>query len=131
VNDTNDAPQINWSVWDNNPIVSWSYQGNDFAVTLETPPISVVDLPFHTLVAIIGSYDDFGLGNLLLYSYDGILKQKLAAPDLGPKAHFGRVSENRDRVSAVVGFYDNGEWVEKEGYLDLKHGTMERFHRSY
>jgi hypothetical protein len=127
----NHAPQINWSVWDRNPVVSWSYERNVFTVALERPPLSVSDLPGHSLIAIVGHYDDFGSENLLLYTYNGLLKKKLAAPNFGLKAHFGRVSENHDKLSAVVGFFDKAGWVEREGLLDITDGSLALVHRTY
>jgi hypothetical protein len=90
----------------------------------------MTNLPGHSLVAIAGSYDDLGSANLLLYSYDGVLRQMLVAPQLGSSSHFGRVAEMYDGVSAVIGFYDNFGWVEREG-TDLKNGTIGQLHRSY
>jgi hypothetical protein len=131
VNSNNQTLKINWSVWDNNPTVSWNCHGNVTTVSLKRPPLSVANLSDHSLVAIVGNYDEFGSKNMLLYSYDGVLKQTLAAPELGSKAHFGRVSETLDGVGAVVGFFDKTGWVERAGNLDLKDGTIEQLHRSY
>lgn len=123
--------QFNWSVWDNNPTVSWICNGNTVSVSLGKPPLSVANLPTQSLVAIVGNYDDFGSENLLLYSYDGALQRKFAAPQLGSNARFGRVSETPDGISAVVGFYDETGWVEKAGALNLGDGTIGQLHRSY
>lgn len=128
---TNNAPQINWSVWGNNSTVSWNYQGNDFSAILKMPPLSVADIPLHSLIAIVGNYEEFGSTNLLLYSYDGGLVKTLTAPDLGAGAHFGRVYENHGKVSAAIGFIDKTGWVEKEGSLDMEEGTIAQLHRSY
>lgn len=127
----NQEPQINWSVWDRNPLVSWDYRGNVFTVALEKPPLSVSHLPCHSLIAIAGHYDDFGSENLFLYTYDGLLKKTLTAPALGVKAHFGRVFENHDKLSAVVGFFDETGWVEREGFLDINDGSFAEVHRTY
>jgi hypothetical protein len=127
----NEAPQICWSIWDSNPTVSWNWYGRNFAITLKYPPLAVTDLSAHSLIAIIGNYDDLGSANLLLYSYDGVLTKTLTAPELGSKAHFGRVSETGNGVTASVGFFDKTGWVEREGYLDLESGNMRDFHRSY
>lgn len=131
MNKANPTLQFNWSIWDDSPVVSWACDGKASTVSLKNPPLSVANLPAHSLVAIVGNYDDLGSANLLLYSYDGVLRQTLAAPELGPKAHFGTVSETPDGVSAVVGFFDKTGWVERAGKLNLKDGTLEQLHRSY
>jgi len=131
VSNISQTPQICWSVWDASPTVSWNCYGRNFAVTLKNPPLAVVDLAAHSLIAIVGSYDDFGSANLLLYSYDGVLKKTLSAPELGLKAHFGRVSETGDSVTASVGFFDKAIWVERDGKLDIENGSMAQLHRSY
>lgn len=100
-------------------------------IFLKRPPLSVENLSGHSLVAIVGNFDEFASENLLLYSYDGVLMKTLSAPELGLKAHFGRVSQTLDEVSAVVGFFDKTGWVEQSGNLDLKDGTIEQLHRSY
>jgi hypothetical protein len=123
--------QFDWSIWDNRPAVAWTYDGKASTVTLRKPPLSVANLPDHSLVAVIGDYDDLGSANLLLYSYDGVLRQTLVAPELGSKAHFGSVSETHGGVSAVVGFFDKTGWVERAGKLNLKDGTLVQLHRSY
>lgn len=72
--------QIDWSVWESNSTVSWNYRGTTFNAVLAKPPLSVADLSLHSLIAIVGSYDEFGSANLLLYSYFGVLKKTLTAP---------------------------------------------------
>jgi hypothetical protein len=131
MNHINETPQICWSVWGDNPTVSWNCHGGSFAITMKYPPLAVIDLSAHSLIAIIGNYDELGSENLLLYSYEGVLTKTLRAPALGSKAHFGRVSEAGNGVTASVGFFDNTGWVEREGYLDLESGNMRDFHRSY
>ena len=122
---------IDWSGWGSNSTVSWNYRGTTFNAVLAKPPLSVADLSLHSLIAIVGSYDEFGSANLLLYSYDGVLKKTLTAPDLGAKAHFGRVLQIQNKVSAVVGFFDETDWIEREGFLDLSDGTIDQLHRAY
>jgi hypothetical protein len=131
VNDVNPTIQINWSVWDNSPIISWSCDGKVSAVSLKKPPLSVTNLSGHSLIAIVGDYEDLGSANLLLYSYDGTLLKTLVAPEIGSKAHFGRVLETPDGVSATIGFFDKTGWVERAGKLNLSNGTIEQLHRSY
>jgi hypothetical protein len=127
----NNIPEISWSVWKKSPIVSWCCGGVNFNAVLKRPPLAVADLSLHSLIAIVGSYDEFGSANLLLYSYDGVLKKTLTAPALGTKAHFGRVTQTQNKVSAVVGFFDETGWTEKEGFLNLTDGTIEQLHRAY
>lgn len=131
MNKFNQELKINWSVWDDNPTVAWIYRGENFHVSLRTPPLSVVDLPRHALVGIVGNYEDLGSENLLFYSYNGLLVKKLAAPNLGSKSQFGRVFEVLDKVNATVGFFDQTGWVEKVGTLNIEDGTMGQFHRNY
>lgn len=123
--------QFHWSVWDNNPVVSWTYDGKSACVSLTKPPLAVANLENHSLVGIVGDYDEFGSSNLALYSYDGVLRQTFVAPQLGVDARFGRVSEIPDGVSVVIGFYDKTGWVEREGKLNLVDGTIGQLHRSY
>ena len=122
---------IDWSGWGSNSTVSWNYRGTTFNAVLAKPPLSVADLSLHSLIAIVGSYDEFGSANLSLYSYDGVLKKTLTAPALGTKAHFGRVTQTQDKVSVVVGFFDETGWTEKEGFLNLTDRTIEQLHRAY
>lgn len=126
-----DSLQFNWSVWDNNPTVSWTRDGVAVSVSLSKPPISVTNLATQSLIAIVGNFDELGSSNLLLYSYDGVLRRRFVAPDLGAEAQFGRVLEMPDGVSVIIGFYDQTGWVEKWGKLDIKDGTIGELHRSY
>lgn len=123
--------KINWSVWDRNPTVSWTCDGILVSVTMKLPPIAVSHLQGHELIAVIGNYDEFGSENLLLYSYDGALRQTIAAPVLGRNAQFGGVLENGAEIQATVGFQIDTMWKEEAGILSLDDGTVTNFHRSY
>lgn len=125
------ALQINWSVWDGNPTVSWTCDGISAAVTLQLPPIAVSHLQGRELVAVIGNFDEFGSANLLLYSYDGTLQQVITAPVLGENSQFGGVLEKNGDIQATVGFQTGAVWKEEAGQLNLDDGTVTNVHRSY
>jgi hypothetical protein len=131
VNSANAVLYLNWSVWDDNPTVSWDCDGNTASIFLKKAPLSVAHLSAHSLLAIVGNYDEFGSKNLLLFSYDGTFQRTLIAPDLGFGAHFGSVAETQSGVCATVGFFDKTGWIERAGNLNLDDGTMEQLHRSY
>lgn len=122
--------KINWSVWDNNPVVSWTFDGTAASVSLRLPPISVSNLPTHKMLGVVGSHEEFGSSNLFLYSYDGILIHTFTAPDLGTSSQFGAVAEQDGHVTATIGFKSDSGWKEQAGHLNLQDGTLDNLHRS-
>ena len=123
--------QINWSVWDGNPTVSWTCDGILASITMKPPPVAASHLQSHELIAAIGNFDEFGSANLLLYSYNGTLQHRITAPALGKNAQFGEVSENNGDIQVTVGFQTDTLWKEEAGRLSLDDGTVINLHRNY
>jgi hypothetical protein len=125
------ALQINWSIWDRNPTVSWTCDGILASVTMKLPPVAVSHLQSRELIAVIGNFDEFGSANLLLYSYNGALQHTITAPALGKNSQFGGVLDNNGDVQATLGFQTDTAWKEEAGRLNLDDGTVTDLHRSY
>jgi hypothetical protein len=125
--------EIEWSVWDKSPLVKWRWKEKTVSLNFENPPLAVVPLPSHRLVAIAADWQDYGSNNLLLYSFDGILHKSFGAPDLGDQSRFGSVQEidGGATVEAVIAYFKGGHWLEMAGILDIQNGTMSNFHRAY
>lgn len=123
--------QINWSIWDNNPTVSWACDGKLASVSMKLPPIAVSILPKHEMIAIVANYDEFGSDNLLMYSYDGLLLHTFTAPSFGQDSQFGGVIENGENVDVIVAFKSDSIWKEEAGVLNLSKGTLTGVHRNY
>jgi hypothetical protein len=127
----NKSLQINWSVWENNPIVSWTLNGTLSKVALKQPPVAVAHISRLSVIAVVGNFEEFGAANLLFYSYDGSLKKSFSAPVLGGDARFSGVSENGQFVEVIVSFKSDSIWQEKRGRLNLSDGTVTDLHRNY
>jgi hypothetical protein len=124
--------QINWSVWDRNPTVSWTCDGILASVTMKLRPVAISHFQCHELIAIIGNFDEFGSANLLLYTYDGTLQHTITAPALGQNTQFGGASENNGELQATFGWFQiDAMWKEETGRLNLDDGTVTSLHRTY
>jgi hypothetical protein len=123
--------QINWSVWDRNSTVSWTCDGILVSVKMKLPPVAVSHLQSRELIAIVGNFDEFGSENLLLYSYDGTLRQTVKAPALGENTQFGGILESNGNIQATLGFQIDAVWKEEAGSLNLDNGTVMNLHRNY
>jgi hypothetical protein len=124
--------EFKWSVWNKSPIVSWSCQGVLKSVEFRIPPLSVSHLLSRQVIAVVGSFDEFGAANLLFFSYDGMLEKTFVAPAIGENAQFGAVLEDSNgNVQAIVGCKHDGRWKEVSGCLDTDSGVVENLHRSY
>jgi hypothetical protein len=122
---------IMWSVWDSNPLVSWSWSGGTSSVTMKMSPIAVAHLAKRHMIAIVGNYDDLGSYNLLFYSYAGELIKAYSAPSLGKDSRFGAIRESDNDIEVLVGYLDGDHWVEMAGELNLDDGVVSKLHRSY
>lgn len=124
--------KILWSVWDNNPLVSWEYKGKSVEVKFNAPPVSVAILPINELIGIIGRYDELGSANLQTYDYEGNLQKTYTAPSLGEESQFGGAREiGLGQIEAMVGFKNESGWNDQAGTLDLNTGSLGGIHRSY
>lgn len=123
--------KIIWSVWDSNPIVSWRWAGGTTTIEMKVPPISVMPLSKHQMVALIGNYDEFGSQNLRLYAQDGTLIHAYSAPAYGDDPQFGAIQEVGEAIEVLIGYRDKGCWVEVAGRLDIASGCIENIHRGY
>jgi hypothetical protein len=123
--------KINWSVWDNNPIVTWVYDGKTASVVFKLVPVAVANISSRKMIAIVGNFDEFGSSNLFVYSYDGVLQHTYTAPNLGKNSQFGGVMENGADVDVIVGFKTDSIWKEEAGKLDLNDGVVSGLHRNY
>ena len=65
---------IDWSIWDRNPTVSWRCGEMVASVSMKLPPMAVAHLQRQEMVAVVGDLNEFDSANLLLYSYNGILR---------------------------------------------------------
>lgn len=124
-------PKINWSVWDSNPVVAWTWKGVHVSVQMREPPISVALLSRLERVAIVGTFDELGSSNLRLYSYDGALDKTYSAPPIGEDACFGGVQEMTDGFEVSVGFRENNNWKEVVGKWNPDDGDVSAVHRGY
>jgi hypothetical protein len=122
---------FNWSVWENNPIVSWTLNGTLFKVTLKQPPVAIAHISRSSMIAVVGNIEEFGTANLLFYSYDGSLKKSFSEPALGDDAGFSGVSENGEFIEVIVNFESDSIWKEKRGRLNLSDGKVTDLHRYY
>jgi len=121
-----------WSVWDNNPIVSWDYDGVRRSVDMEVPPASAAVLPKHGLVSIVGTYDALGSTNLRTYFPDGRLCRSYQAPNLGEMSQFATVLElPTGQLEVVIGYQSDGVWHDVAGQLDLASGEVSNIRRGY
>jgi hypothetical protein len=123
--------KINWSVWDANPVVAWTWNDKDVIVAMRLPPVAVALLPKLKLIAIVGNFDEFGSNNLLLYSFDGVLHRTYGAPSVGKDAQFGGIQEGSQDVDVIVGFRGDTGWQEISGKWNFDDGTLGNTHRSY
>ena len=124
--------EFKWSVWDKSPLVSWSCQGVPKSVKFRMPPLAVSHLLSRQVIAVVGSFDEFGPANLLFFSYDGILEKTFVAPPIGENAQFGAVLEDGSgNVQAIIGCKVDGRWKEVAGCLDTDSGAVDNLHRSY
>lgn len=123
---------INWSVWDRNPVVSWSWDGVSARVAFQRPPIAVCPLVVQGEMAIVGDFEECGSENLFVYSRAGALLRKYQAPTLGANAQFGSVREVDATLEVTVGYSgDQGQWVEAAGTLNTQDGSITDLHRGY
>jgi hypothetical protein len=126
-----DSVQINWSVWQNSPTVSWTWDGVLINIPFKMPPVAIANLIGCRLIAVVGDFDEFGASNLLFYSYDGKLEKIFSAPSLGRDAQFGGITESAEGIRVIVGFYTDWEWKEQAGRLSFDDGTITNLRRSY
>jgi len=123
--------KITWSVWDSNPVVSWTSENGIFSVERKLPPIAVSLLSRKGMIAIVGDYAELGSCNLIFYSLDGKLVRTFAAPSYGKDSQFGGIRETENGLEVIVGYSVDGDWVEKCGELDLATGNITALHRNY
>ena len=122
--------KINWTVWDKSESVEWIAKGQKITLTFRVTPLSVIPLKSTKLVAVCGSFDEFGSENLLLYDFEGKLVKKILAPELGSHAHFGSVSELKpSELRAQIGYFEYEVFREQLCLLNLKTGLFSNFSR--
>ncbi len=122
--------KINWTVWDKSERVEWIAEGQTIILVFQTPPLSVIPLTSTKLVAVSGSFDEFGSKNLLLYDFAGNLVKRISAPEVGFNSHFGSVCELKPfELRTQVGYFESEVFQEKQCSLNLKTEQFTNFFR--
>jgi len=119
------VPNINWSVWERNNIVIWTYHEIQVKLEFLLPPLSISILKETGLIGIALNYEESGSENLHIYDFSGQLVKILKAPELGEKSQFGSIKEGiQGRYEASIGYFRSGDWEDVVGDIDINTGKL-------